>query len=373
MRRILLYIYILAFAILFMAPTLQNLFSFLPPQKLEGVEYSSDLPKLTMESWLDGSFQTKFESWYEKVYGLRNYLVRSENQINFTMFHQISNRSLVLGKQNTLFEEAYILDAVGLNTVSTEQIENIAINLRKLQDFLNSRGIHFLFVITPSKATIYPEYLPDHFANRRHAQSILNYDNLLPFLHKYDINYLDGHAYLQSLKSNCYYTLFCRGGTHWNYYAAYLFTREIMHRLEVMLGKRLDELDHQKVFLHEKPVGSDDDLARLANLWDSSALIQESPYPEVSKITVADSIRPNVLFVGGSFVYAILHWLNAFEIMDKRSEFSFYFSQKKISDMQKEIFSRDVIILETNEQALSRSGFGFIEAVLDNSGLAAAN
>ena len=371
MKRVFLSLYVLLFALLFVAPVLQNFFGFFPPRQLDGVEYSAELPKFALKSWLDDSFQNNFGSWYDKVYGMRDYFVRTENQINYTLFHEITGGHIVLGKQETMYEDVYILDVIGFNKVTTEQMEQAAIKLRKLQDFLNNRGIAFLFIITPSKARIYPEYLPDHVLKLKKGQDVSNYDKLLPFLDKYGVHYLDGHAYSSSLKQDSCYPVFCRGGTHWNYYSAYLFTREIMARLEMMIGKPLCKLEGEKVTFLEKPIGSDDDLARLANLWDTSPFIKDIPYPEVVKVPVADAVQPDVLFVGGSFVYTILHWLNDFEIIDKSSDFYYYFSQKKISDMQKEILSRDAVILETNEQALAWLGFGFPEEVLNHSQMTA--
>lgn len=373
MKRICLGIYIFVFMVLFVAPTLQNLFHLFPSKKLDGVEYSADFPALNLASWFGGSFQSEFGSWYDKAYGLRDYFVRTENELNYALFHEISGYGVVLGKKNTMYENCYILDAVGLNRAPTEYVQDTAIKLKKLQDFLEAHGVDFLFIITPSKATIYPEYLPEHVADMMIGEDQSNYHRMVRFLDQYGVNYLDGHAYLNSLKRNGRYPVFCRGGTHWNYYSAYFFTREIMARLESRLGKKLNRLDCEKIDLREKPVGTDDDLARLANLWDKSSLIQKSPYPEVRKTTVAGAIQPNVLFVGGSFVWTILHWLDNYQIINKNSEFYFYFSQKKILDMQKEIFSRDAIILETNEAALSWIGCGFIEEVLNHSHMATAS
>jgi len=356
-------IYTLFFSLLFLLPSLQNIFNLFPKQKLAGVEYAAPFPDLAFAQWMNGSFQKGFESWYSKIYGLRDYFVRTENQINYALFGQVITK-LVIGKQNQLYERAYIVDYIKRdNQLSEKEIQKYAVNLKKLQNYLELRGIKFLFIISPSKAAIYPEYIPDYYTKIENNQDTTNYEKLVPLLKQNCVNYMDGYEFTAYLKRNDRYPLFPKGGTHWNYYTALLFTQKLIQKITEMIGKPLNFMVCEKVEVLDIAFRTDADLANLTNLWFPAPFIEKSIFPVVKQVMVPGAVRPKVLFVGGSFVDTILYWVNKFNVFYRGSEFNRYFS-RKIASKDDEIFNNDVIILETNMQAISRMGFGFIDAVL---------
>ena len=71
-------------------PFLQMVFLGITEPVLVGVETASERPRLTLASWFDGSFQKLGTEWFADHIGFRGYLVKSENQLNWSVFHEVS-------------------------------------------------------------------------------------------------------------------------------------------------------------------------------------------------------------------------------------------------------------------------------------------
>ena len=110
--------------------------------------------------------------------------------------------------------------------------------MKKLQVLLSRRWKGFLLLITPNKAAIYPEYIPDRIKS---AQTIKtrNYDNLVPLLIKHGVNYVDGLQITREKSQLVRHPMYPHGGTHWNYLAAYYTTKAVVENLEATTGKDL--------------------------------------------------------------------------------------------------------------------------------------
>ena len=367
MARLFHIIFICCFGSLLIIPTVQNCFDVFPPQKLDGVEKKIEFPKFTVSSWFDGSFQNRFEAWYDQIYGLRDYFVRTDNQINFSLFHQVStqqNLSLVLGKDNNLYERPYINNYLGLDSQPEKIIQAIAEQIRNLQNVLAANGIPFLFMLSPSKATIYPEFIPDYMISLKREKTLSNYEKLLPFLDNYGINYIDGQKFISDLKRQCDYPLFPKGGTHWNFFASYQITLQLIRSVEALTGKNINRLKLERIDWDKKQRHSDDDLARLGNLWDPTPFFNENPYPVVHKETVKGAVLPNVLLVGASFANGPYWYLTENHLISELSDIYVYTRVKSIGDIDGGIFNRDIVIFESTVLELPYLNRGFMPFIL---------
>ncbi|MCP4574850.1 MAG: hypothetical protein GY846_00995 [Deltaproteobacteria bacterium] len=325
------------------------------------------MPDFTVSSWFDGSFQRRFEGWYDQVHGLRDIATRTDNQINFLLFHQVSgqeNLDLVLGKRNNLYVRPYINNYLKLDSQPVEKIRAVAEQIRDLQNGLAAKGIPFFFMISPSKATIYPEYIPDYMICQMNEQALSNYQKLIPFLKEFGINYLDGMKFISDLKKQCNYPLFPRGGTHWNFFTSYQMALQIMQRIETLTQKKMHKLLLKKIEWDRTPRRSDDDLARLANLWDTSPFLDENPYPVVQKKPVKGAVLPNVLLAGASFANGPYWYLTKNHLISDLSDRYVYYHMKSIGDMDQDISERDIVILESTVLELPFLNRGFMPLVL---------
>ncbi|MBT3418744.1 MAG: hypothetical protein HN726_02980 [Candidatus Magasanikbacteria bacterium] len=378
MRRFFIFTTIFFFLFLF-APVLQGVSHVFQESSVSGVEYIPTRPTLTLSSFKTGDFQRDFSDWFSYVMGFRGALIRSDNQLNFSLFSDISSQAdtkIVLGKQDFLYEQGYIDGIQHIDPIDPLILKERVLALRTFQDELNKREIPFLLLISPSKASVYPEFIPDRFLYTEAVQTKNTYEQLVPLLDTYGIQYIDGHDFFVRQKETQPHTLFSAGGTHWNYYGALLFLQHVFDVLEIHIDKDLPELILDDVVVDTDSYAADRDLLELINVWDTSPLDSLTPHPLYHSETEGKFLG-DFLFVGDSFSWILLDILDGAHMYNSR-DFYYYFKQhdtypEKSStsinrsniNWEKDVFSRDAIILEVNETAPLPLWFGFVDEALN--------
>src|SRR5690606_12090014 len=96
-----------------------------------------------------------------------------------------------------------------------ENLKQMVQQIEALQTICRSRGMGFAFVITPSKASIYPEKVPSHWEKRSDPRP-RGYDLLLELLGETKVIYVDGPALArQQIEKGTEVSLFPPAGSHW--------------------------------------------------------------------------------------------------------------------------------------------------------------
>jgi len=368
-------------------------------KRLHGVVLATKKPPLILSSLADGSFQSIFDRWVSENTGFKGYMVRLENQMNYWIFRELSTKyatRITLCRKNQLFEKAYIDSYNRLDIVDSGRLEEKVMSIGHLQKLLNSHNIQFLFVITPSKAVIHPEFIQDRYLMNRRLGLKSNYENILPLLKRHRIEYLDGHKLFMDLKDKSEYDLFPNTGIHWNFYSSYLFTSEMIRRLRINSGLNIPEIVCEKITIQPFPVSPDDDILKLSNLMYPKRLYMRYPYPTTVAEARENNYLPSILFEGGSFINSLIYFIVRHRCY-REIEYLFYYNEihrfrrndnyelsreriysgernglaklgirisifkKTRSNLRDTILSKDIVILEANEQALSNIGSGFVE------------
>lgn len=370
-------IVITIFLLFLFLPALQAKFEFLPETNLNGVTQNIERPSLnrifspkgrSAEGW-----QKEFEQWFNNNLGLRAAAIKTDNQINFHLFKEISsknNTKIVLGKNNWLFEKGYIDNRNNRDAISDKWLNQQVDDIAALQKALSEKGIPLLLVIAPSKASLYPEQIPPKYLAN---QQPTNYDRLIPLLSQKGIHYLDGRAILESQKEHTTYSLFPQGGTHWTYSAACLVSQQIMTTLESLSSKDLVNITCAPDTPQEVPYGTDKDLADLINIWTPEQTYGQTAYPT---ITGDNGQKLDILMIGDSFSWTLINILENAGVYKDR-DFYYYFSRNSqfpegtfdpISEpninWQTEVFAKDAIILEVSETGINNIGSGFVQEAL---------
>jgi hypothetical protein len=177
-------------------------------------------------------------------------------------------------------------------------MENQVREIADLQSLLARKGLTFLLLITPSKAAIYPNYIPSNLCYAG-PLSKRNYDDFVPLLDKYKITYVDGHAITQQTSQTEKAPLFCQGAVHWNYLGAYYTVKAMTDKLSTLLHRQAGTLTLEAVNVDHIPTGSDKDLAELLNLFHPP-LDYVVPHPVISKKGGTEDLGRAVI-VGNSF------------------------------------------------------------------------
>jgi hypothetical protein len=279
---------------------------------------------------------------------------------------------IIIGRHDQLYEGNYIKEYCNPHPpIPLSLMENRVKEIAELQDLLARRGVTFLLLITPSKAAIYPDYIP---SNLCHAGPFTNrgYYTFVPLLDKHHIKYVDGHVITQQATQIEKTPLFPQGGTHWNYLGAYYTTRAMIDKLNGLLNRKAGRLELDALNVDHTPTGSDNDLAQMLNLL-FPPFDYVVPHPVITKKGGTEDLGRTVI-VGTSFNRVLIELLDKQKVF-RHIDFFFYYklafhsfpSQRSFPinwetiwdktsnvdvtkiDWEKTIFKSDVIILEVNE------------------------
>jgi len=157
-----------------------------------------------------------------------------------------------------------------------------------------------------------------------------------------------------NLKKTSPYLLYPKSGTHWNYYSAYLFCMQFIQKIEGMMNEKLTPIPCEKIEVKRIPQGSDADLADLANVMFTKSFYGEYPYPLVQTTsTQGEFYRPKMLFIGGSYLWGLFHYMDKHQVYSQRIFYYYYNNRvtypqissaivdKQKESLQKEILSQD--------------------------------
>ena len=329
---------------------------------LKGVTIDEPRPGLSLQGWLTREFQDQFSKWFNQSYGARSFLVRMGNQLNYSLFNKsyMNTPSMIIGHHGQLYEIPYIDEYCGPRpTMPLSLMETRVQEIADLQYLLARKGVTFLLLITPSKAAMYPEYIPSNLCHAA-PSSKRGYDNFIPLLEKHHVNYVDGHVITQRATQIDKTPLFCQGSSHWNYLGAYYTVRVLIETLNGLLNRKAGGLGLEAVNVDHTPTGSDKDLAELLNLF-FPPFDYVVPHPVISRKGGTEDLGRAVI-VGTSFNWIPIDLFNTHQVF-KQIDFFYYYTlalhsfpgQRSLPidvgkiDWENIILTSDVIILEVNE------------------------
>jgi len=272
---------------------------------LSGYEPSSPPPRATLRDWLEGDFQTAADQWWKERFGLRFFFVKLDNQIDFWLWDRIwEGSSVVFGKDGWLYERAYIQGYCRLREPSDpELVRSDLTGVRALQDAFDARGIPFVLLVTPSKAAVYPEYIPAEYCTP-HEGAGYDYEVYHDLLDELGIRWVDGYVLTQAAKPLWPdVTLFAKGGIHWNNLGAYYSAVALLEAIRPLTDRTIPPLVLGDVPVDHHPNRYDRDLVDFQNLLFADTDFP-APHPHITMQRPADrGVR--VALVGMSFLEQI--------------------------------------------------------------------
>ncbi|MBV8101344.1 MAG: hypothetical protein JOZ31_19545 [Verrucomicrobia bacterium] len=306
-------------------------FDWIANRTLFGVSIKKERPPLTVTSWLNGDLQKGVNVFISEHFAGRELFIRLYNQSLYSAFDKsyMAKEEIIDGKGGDLFQTWY-LQVYGhdVEPIQQAEAEALVVMMQDLAKRLKQLGSCFVFVITPSKASVYPEDIPDRFLTKlsRTNRWQSNYDILVPLLKKYKIPYVDGRQMTLEHKDSMPVRAFAKTGTHWTRAVAFFPTAALLQTIARESGRETPELMEATEWIDGRPDDTDDDLFRLLNLMEKP---NQRYLHDVFKIADNWPRRKGVLtFVGGSFVGQIESDLEAAEIFESINHY-FYFRDIK--------------------------------------------
>ena len=148
------------------------------------------------------------------------------------------------------------------------EAEAQVVMMKYLSQRLKELGSSFVFVIAPSKVTIYPEEIPDRYSRKIKKGEIrpTNYDVLVPLLQRYQVPYVDGREITLVNKDTFPVRAFPKTGIHWSRAVAFFTTVSLLKMIGQESGHEMPRLSESIESVDHRPDYTDDDLFNLLNL-----------------------------------------------------------------------------------------------------------
>lgn len=316
-----------------------------------GVEIEKSFPEMKLQMLYSGAWQNQYSDYLDQTNVARPLLVKNYNSIVYAVGG--NNNGIVKGKHGWLFGEGYVQSYMAREIYNV--YDDYAAEFAVIKEVLENEGKEVIYIISPSKAEIYSEYLPwtATLNETEQMDNTLHY-SLCSTFDKCGVDYYDATNIMFRLKDEGY-PAFYRGGVHWNEMAAFT-------ALNAAMDNRID-YDYQ-VFSY--PQDADNDLYALENVWIN---LKDGDYTRVTVNKTYDTIRQNIAFIGTSFCG---QWMNAFAnsepvfnkiryyrymltetVIDENGMTSSSIGDTAIESIVSGIADSDVIIFETNANGVS--------------------
>lgn len=325
----------------------------------------------SLESLARGEFQRSFANWFNQHFGLRAHFVRMYNQYLYTAYRKtrMLSGSLLIGKGDWLYEAHYANDYVRVNPLLPPPFfEEWASRLRAASDALKRRNQAFVVLLSPSKAAIYPEFLPPDLL-KLGAKELRNYDWFTNALSKAGVPCVDGHLIAAREKARGAFPVFARGGGHWNGLAAFLTLSNLLDRAQMELGHPIAMPSLAEVKMDLNPVSNDRDLARALNLV-LGPMRYAGVHVETALPPAGREQRPKLAIVGNSFNWILLPLAFDGEArVFERVSFGYYnhdfydytpaspWNRMPVSEWKASLAESDIVVLEVNEASIDRDQY----------------
>ena len=326
--KILLFVLTMAMLFVFAIQQRAKIWTFEP---LNGVFEPTPQPELTFETYRTAKFQSQVEPYLKENMGFREPLIRFYNQFLYDFFRKTYSEEVVIGKDHWFYFKQHVNEYYGTEMYrwqstpeeARETYDREARLMWKLRNVLNEYGVEFLMFMAPDKGFLYPEHLPDRVRDTTTVNAREYYSTKFD---EYGFPYIEMTKWFLDLKAadTLPYSLFSQSGAHWGF-SAVLAADSVFRLMEQLKGCSLPKM--QIGPLHEsskQTIAGDHDLEKTINL------IRGVPHrydrlldAEVTVVADSADLRPNVLFVGNSFLWR-MHYYIPFDDMFSHSEYWFY-------------------------------------------------
>jgi len=221
------HILIAVFVLCITAPLLAMIFKLDQSALLQENRERVKFPSLSLDKVTLRKFPHEFYGYFRDNFGFRDTFIRLNFLIRRSLLHETEFNDVLVGKNGWLFYlgEKEMDDARGITEYEEQTLKKWTALFELKRRWLAARGIRYLIVIVPSKATIYGENLPTAF---RTISNITALDEFIDYDETHSgVEILDLRPALLRAKSK--ERLYYKTDTHWNQYGALVAYQEIMN------------------------------------------------------------------------------------------------------------------------------------------------
>ncbi|HIZ84278.1 MAG TPA: hypothetical protein H9668_07680 [Firmicutes bacterium] len=316
-----------------------------------------ELTELTTEA---DDYTDMLDNYAKDRIGFRENMITAFTEFNDLAFGEMIHPTYAYGK------DGYVFFNFTEENVDTAFIEAFCAYLRQAQDYLEARGIPFLYCLNPAKTTVYSQYLPAGYTYENKFNTAM-----IEALERYGVNYIQNVDLLKekTLTEQVYNVKYDAG--HWNDLGCFYGTNHLLSAVSRIfpsvstlsvnqfdIGTRLETtLPVSKFTIHEEvPLYTNKNLDAVEYLTDSYFDLQMSEsHRTFSYALNPDESLPDLLFFHGSyyngertkFYQTSFHEAVGVHNYENFINLDYYVN----------IFQPDLVILETAEYATTASYF----------------
>lgn len=234
----------------------------------------------------------RFEKWFQDHFGFRTFLIRQNSRFRVAVLGDSPDDDVLLGRDGWMYlkfgpgKSAYYR---GRMPYTFEEMELLRRELELRRDWLSSRGVEYLAVIAPEKASVHPEAFPYRIAEfETRADQFVRH-----MRERSTVPLLDLRGPLRAAAKEG--PVFYRTDTHWNEVGAGIAYDEICRSLTDRFPtiRPIPRADCRLV-----DTGKKGDLAEKLGIAPYSAEVQVRPVPppERAASPAPNDESPNVTY-----------------------------------------------------------------------------
>ena len=293
-------ILIIIVLLLLNAPWLSDVLGFKEPHPLHGESTIIEAPEFSFANLWRGKFQTSVDDFSRTNFLLRGMAIRTRNEIDYSLFCERHAKSIIAGSEGYLFEENYVLAALGLDAISEDTVSERVSRLSRLSI---ATGVPFLVILAPGKGSYFREFLPKEYLEIMGQSENRMYEMWLDQLVLKGLRFLDLNSFFR-----LYTEVFPKNGIHWSEWAQVDAINMISDTLLDILP---DSLRPARLMIDSSyrstiMEGTDDDIEQGLNLWRNIPDL-EATYYNTHWEDVPAFKRPRILVIADSYAWGLVN------------------------------------------------------------------
>lgn len=179
------------------------------PAEAGANEVLTKAPQLTdKDGKLNDRVLNDTANWVNDHFFGRQELISAHNQVVSTVFHVSAADDVIFGNDGWLYYAPTLSDYTGTENLSHTEIQRIAGNLALMQEYCESQGKSFAFMLAPNKNSLYPENMPNYGVCNPSGNAKL----LMDELNARGIKHIDLFAAFEAQEEVLYFA----HDSHWN-------------------------------------------------------------------------------------------------------------------------------------------------------------
>ena len=189
----------------------------------------------TADRKLNVHFFSDFQNWFNDNLGFRDQLVQANSVIQYDLFRNLTKSDTLLGKDNWLyyFTPEILADYQNDNLPTQSQLKTWGNAVQKVDSYLKSRNIPFIYTLDMDKKTIYPENYPSSILK---VHSVSRSDMFTDYMTKdTNVDFFTPKNELLAAKSGMQVYYQNVDNAHWNSNGAYIGYQLLMQHIQKYL------------------------------------------------------------------------------------------------------------------------------------------